>query len=110
MTDFFGALEQELAAAATRRPRRVVGVAPALGAVAIAALVALAVVGAAIVFTGGDRGDPTPVAGARKPDPVGTVIPKGEGKPPLPARALVVANGVAPVTGPWQIEVSRHEG
>jgi hypothetical protein len=110
MTDFFGALEQELAAAATRRPRRAVGVAPALGAVAVVGLLALAVAGAAIVFRGGDGDGSTSVAGAREPDPVGTVIPKGEGKPPVPARALVVASGVAPITGPWQIEVSRTKG
>jgi hypothetical protein len=109
MTDFFGALELELQAAARRRPRRAVRAGPALEAVAVAALLAVAVVVAAAVSTGGDGGS-TPAAGARKPDPVGTVIPKGKGKPPLPARALVVANGVAPITGPWQMEVSRTKG
>ena len=109
MSDFFGALELELQAAARRRPRRAVRVGPAVGAVAVAALLALAVVVVAAISTGGDGGF-AQVAGAPKPDPVGTVIPKGEGKPPVPARTLVVANGVAPITGPWQMEVSRTKG
>jgi hypothetical protein len=113
MTDFFSALEQELHAAAERRPRRPVGVGQALGALVVVALLAMAVavafgvVGAGGSGVDGDRGQ---VAGAPKPDPVGTVIPRGEGKPPRGRRTIVVANGVAPVTGPWQMEVNRTSG
>ena len=55
----------------------------------------------------GDRGE---FAAAPKPDPVGTVIPRGEGKPRRGRRTIVVASGVAPVTGPWQMEVNRTSG
>jgi hypothetical protein len=109
MSDFFGALELELRAAAERRPRRPVGVGQALGAVAVLVLLATAV-GVAMTVAGGGDNQPAHLAGARQPDPVGTVIPKGEGKPPRQARTLVVASGVAPVSGPWQIEVNRTKG
>jgi hypothetical protein len=109
MNDFFGALELELRAAAERRPRQRIGLAQAFGALAAAGLVAVAVVLVGAIAGGGD-GDTAQVAGARQPDPVGTVIPKGEGNPPRGRRTLVVANGVAPVMGPWQIEVNRTKG
>jgi hypothetical protein len=107
MSDFFGALELELRAAAERRPRRRIGVGQALGAAAVAALLAAAVLVVAAVSRGGG-GDSAQVTGSPRPDPVGTVIPKSETG--LESRALVVANGAAPVTGPWQIEVSRTNG
>ena len=102
MTDFFSALELELHAAAKRRPRRAVGVAQALGALAAVALLASAVlVASAVLGGGGDGGgDTAQLAGATEPDPVGTIIPRGEGKPPRGRRTIVVANGVAPVSGP----------
>jgi hypothetical protein len=116
MTDFFDTLELELRAAAARRPRRTpgwhaVGVG---GAAAIAApAIALAVIVALIVLGGGDSepGVSGEQAGreAQLP-PVGTVIPKGEGDPPRPRRSTVVATGSAPLTGPWQLEVSRGTG
>jgi hypothetical protein len=109
MTDFFSALELELQVAADRRPRRPIGVGAGLGALAAVALLALAVMVAFAVSGGGD-GDTARVTGAPKPDPVGTIIPRGEGKPPRGRRTIVVANGVAPVTGAWQIEVSRTKG
>jgi len=109
MSDFFGALELELHEAAKRRPRRQIGVGQALGLLAAAALLGVAVLLVAAVSGGGD-GRPAHLTGAPQPDPVGTVIPKGEGNPPRTARTLVVANGVAPVSGPWQIEVSRTKG
>jgi len=109
MTDFFSALELELHAAAGRSPRRAVSVGQAIGGLAAAALLAVAILLVVAVSGGGD-GDTAQVSGARTPDPVGTVIPKGEGNPPRTARSLVVANGVAPVSGPWQIEVSRTKG
>jgi hypothetical protein len=109
MSDFFGALELELHAAAERRPRRSVSVGQVLGAVAGTALVAIAVALVVAVSSGGDGGgDAAQVTGGRAPDPVGTVIPKSETN--YETRALVVANGTAPVSGPWQIEVSRTKG
>jgi hypothetical protein len=109
MSDFFGALERELHAAAERSPRRPVSVGQVLGAVAATALVAIAVALVVAVSTGGDGGgDSAQVTGGRAPDPVGTTIPKSETD--YETRALVVANGRAPVSGPWQIEVSRTDG
>jgi hypothetical protein len=107
MTDFFSALELELHAAGARSPRRRVSVGQALGALAAAALLAMAVLLVVAVSGGGD-GERARVASGRTPDPVGTVIPKSETE--MESRALVVANGTAPVSGPWQIEVSRTKG
>ncbi len=107
MTDFFSALELELHAAAGRSPRRRVSVAQPLGALAAAALLAIAVLLVLAVSDGGDR-DSAQVTGAPTPDPVGTHLPPNQtlyGK-----GALVVANGTAPVNGPWQIEVSHTAG
>ena len=113
MTDFFTALGAELQAASERRPRRPIGVGQALGALAVVVLLGTAVMVAAGVGAGGrdsvdgDRGE---FAASPKPDPVGTVLPRGEGNPPRGRQAIVVANGVAPVTGPWQMEVNRTNG
>jgi hypothetical protein len=104
MADFFEALGTELQAAAARRPRRRYDIGQAIGVVAAAALVALAAA-IAVLVSGGGEDESGRLAGARGPDPVGTVIPAGErGRD---ARSLVVASGEAPVAGPWQIEVSR---
>jgi hypothetical protein len=107
VSDFFGALELELRHAAERRPRRPVGVGQVIGIVAAAALVAVAF---ALTMTvrGGGGDESGQVTGSPRPDPVGTVIP--EESTPYESDALVVANGRAPVTGPWQIEVSRTKG
>jgi hypothetical protein len=78
----------------------------ALGIVGAAALVAVALALTMTVRGGGDESGR--VTGAERPDPVGTVIPKAE--TPYESDALVVANGRAPVTGPWQLEVSRTKG
>jgi hypothetical protein len=107
MNDFFGALELELRAAAERSPRRTVPVGYAAGAGAAAALLALAVVIAAAVFGGGESTTTAPAAA--EPAPVGTVIPKGEGKPPREADSTVLATGTAPLLGPWQLETHRGE-
>jgi hypothetical protein len=107
MTDFFSALELELHAAVTRSPRRRVTIGQALGGLAGAALLAAAVALVVAVSGGGD-GHSARVTGAPTPDPVGTVIPKSQSH--FETRALVVANGTAPVSGPWQIEVSRTKG
>jgi hypothetical protein len=106
MTDFFTALEAELHAATVRRPRRPIRAGQALGALAVVALLAVAV-GLVLAISGGGegRGD---VAGGKQPDPVGTVLPKSETY--YETSALVVAIGRAPVSGPWQIEVSRTKG
>lgn len=109
MTDFFSALELELQVAADRRPRRPIGVGAVLGVISVVVLLAAAVM-LTFAVRGGGEGDTAQIAGARKPDPVGTIIPRGEGNPPRGRRTIVVANGTAPINGPWQIEVSRTKG
>jgi hypothetical protein len=108
MSDFFGALELELRAAAARRPRRQVSVGQALGGLAAAALLAAAF---AVVFavSGGGGGDSAQVTSGPKLDPVGTVIPKGEGIPPRGRRSVVVATGTTRYAGPWQLEIQPSE-
>jgi len=108
MSDFFGALELELRAAANRRPRRRATVGQALGGLAAAALVAAAVLVVAAV-SGGERGDTAQVTGGSELPPVGTVIPKGQGEPPRANRSVVVATGKTPYAGPWQLEIQRSE-
>ncbi len=104
-SDFFGALALELRAAAQRPPRRRIGLGEVAGAVAAAVLLAVAVVIPLVVMSGGDESTRIlPVAG---PDPVGTVIPKGQGTPPRERRSVVVATGTSPPIGSWQMEVSR---
>jgi hypothetical protein len=105
MSDFFGALELELRAAGQRSPRRRTRPGDVVGVVAAAALLVAAAVVALAVMRGGEESRTAPPAA--KPDPVGTVIPKGEGNPPRPARSVVVATGTAPGVGPWQMEASR---
>jgi hypothetical protein len=106
VSDFFGALELELRAAATRSPRRPNRVAELAGGVAAAALLAAAVFVALTVLGGRDTKE-APLGAAPRPAPVGTVIPKGEGSPPRHRRSTVVATGTAPGIGPWQLEASR---
>jgi hypothetical protein len=112
VTDFFSALELELTAASERRPRRPMGLGQVAGALAVVALLATAMAVALGVGGGGGAGGEQSgeIAAAPKPDPVGTVIPRGEGNPPHGRRTIVVAKGVAPINGPWQIEVSRTKG
>ena len=102
--DFFDRLEAELREAATRRPRRR---RPALAPLAAGLAVAALAFGAIVLFGGdepsGDRAIPAQ-DGASGISPVGTVIPKGSGRP---AATTVVAAGGDPATGPWQLEVSR---
>jgi hypothetical protein len=105
MTDFFGALQLELRAAGQRPPRRWARAGDLPGVIAATGLVAAAVVVALVVMGGGEESSTAPPAA--RPDPVGKVIPKGEGKPPRPARSVVVATGTAPGVGPWQMEASR---
>ena len=107
MSDFFGALELELRHAAERRPRRPVGVGQAIGIAGAVALLAVALALTMTVRGGGDDGSGR-VTGSPLPHPVGTVIPKAN--TPYESDALVVANGRAPYTGPWQLEVSRTKG
>ena len=105
MNDFFGALELELREAGERSPRRRIRLGDVAAVVAVAALLASAVVVARVV-AGGGEGSRTVPSGV-KPDPVGTVIPDGEGTPPRRGRSVVVATGTAPGIGPWQMEASR---
>src|SRR4051794_23497685 len=106
MTEFFTALETELHAATLRRPRRAVGARHVLGTLTVTVVLGVAVgLVAAIGGGGAGRGDET--SGAR-PDPVGTQLPNSETHYSTPG--LVVANGRAPVSGPWQIEVSVTKG
>ena len=108
MSDFFGALELELHAAANRRPRRQVTIGQGLGALAVAALMAVAV-GVVIAVSGGGGGSSGHMTGGAKLPPVGTVIPKGEGEPPRTKRSVVVATGTTRYAGPWQLEVQGSE-
>lgn len=105
MNDFFGALELELREAGQRSPRRRTRPGDVAGVVAAAALLAAAVIVVLVATGGGEPSRTAPVA--VKPDPVGTVIPKGEGTPPRRSRSVVVATGTAPGVGPWQMEASR---
>jgi len=105
MNDFFGALELELREAGRRSPRRRTRPGDVAGVVAAAALLAVAVVVFLVVMGGGEPSRTAPAA--RKPDPVGTVIQKGDGEPPRQARSVVVATGTAPGGGAWQMEASR---
>ena len=105
MNDFFGALELELREAGQRSPGRRTRPGDVAGVVAAAALF-VAAVAVVLVVMGGGEDTPTAPA-AVKPDPVGTVIPKGEGEPPRPTRSVVVATGTAPGVGAWQMEASR---
>jgi hypothetical protein len=107
VSDFFGALELELHAAAERRPRRQIGLGTIMGALACALLAAAAVLVVAAISSGGGGGDSAQLTGGPKPDPVGTVIPKGEGDPPRSSRSTVVATGTSRAVGPWQMEASR---
>jgi hypothetical protein len=106
MSDFFGALQLELHAAAQRSPRRRIGLGELAGVVAAAALVAAALFVALAVFGGGQTSE-SPVGTGVRPAPVGTVIPRGEGTPPRQRRSTVVATGRARGIGPWQLEASR---
>jgi hypothetical protein len=111
MSEFFGRLETELRAAAERKPRRTVP-APAVLAVA---LMALAVAPIVIVLGSGDDPAPERRAADEPPRtdgvlaPVGATMPErdGPGLEARPADTTVVATGVAPVSGPWQLETFR---
>jgi hypothetical protein len=110
MSDYFDSLELQLRAAAERPPRGLTRWPDATRIVAATLAVAAAVgvsVAFALAFLGG--GDARQHVAAT-PAPVGTVIPKGEGKPPRSSDSVVVATGRAPVTGPWQLEVSGSSG
>jgi hypothetical protein len=102
-SDFFGALGLELRAAGQRRPRRAIAAGQAVAALAAIALMAAAVLIIQLI-AGGKPADRS--VGVR-PDPVGTVIPQGEGQPPRQRRSTVVATGRARGIGPWQLEASR---
>lgn len=107
MSDFFATLELELRGAAERAPRRSPAWAPTMRGLAVAglvaALLALALVPALLLLGDGSEPADDPAAGPGTA-PVGTVIPKGEGTPPRPEESTVLAAGVAPVAGPWQME------
>ncbi len=103
MSDFFATLELELREAAVRPPRRR---APALRtlvpAALVTALLALALVPVLALLGDGERRDRP--ADADAVAPVGTVYEPGQGTPPRTTRSTVVATGVAPVAGAWQLE------
>jgi hypothetical protein len=107
VSDFFAALELELRAAAERGPRRRPGLTAALR-VLVPAAVTLALLGVAlvpaVVLLGDGGGDAAQTTNATELPPVGTVYEPGEGRPPRETRSTVVATGVAPVAGPWQME------
>jgi hypothetical protein len=105
-------LEAQLRDAAAHRRER----ARRQGIGSLAAAVGAAVLVSSLLLIGGgdERG-----AGDRRaaeerrfegPLPVGTVIPKGEGRPPRDSDSTVVATGTAPFAGAWQLEVTRDHG
>jgi hypothetical protein len=112
MSEFFGNLETELRAAAERRPRRT----PPVPAVLAVVLLALALAPVVLVLGTGD--DPAPERrAADEPSraeavlaPVGSTMPERRGWDvrARPADTTVVATGVAPVAGPWQLETYRE--
>jgi hypothetical protein len=106
MTDFFATLELELRAAAERGPRHRPAPISALRVLVPAALT-IALLGVALlpaVVLLGDGGDAGDATDAAELPPVGKVYEPGEGWPPRETRSTVVATGVAPVAGPWQME------
>jgi hypothetical protein len=94
--DFFERLELELRRAAARRPRRSAGVSTAAVAMATASVLALLLVAALALLGGGDRA--VEVTSPPGVTPVGHVVDRGG------ERHTVVATGVAPFAGPWQME------
>jgi len=105
-TDFFDRLEDELRRAAARpaRSRAPRAVASAAAVLAVAALALIPIV----LLNGGGAERPTPSKPVPAISPVGTILPKGSGKPRRPADAMVVATGREPGSGPWQLEVSSE--
>jgi hypothetical protein len=97
MSEFFGRLETELRAAADRPPRRTVPV----PAVVVIALLALALAPIVWVLGSGD-GSETPEGRAVQEAPPGPATPADPGFEGFPG-ARVVATGVAPESGPWEI-------
>jgi hypothetical protein len=114
MSDFFARLELQLRTAAERPPRRLSGwtreARRAAAALVVVLVLAAAVVPVLLLLGGGADRTTAPSHSGQAPPPVGTVIPKGEGTPPRPADSTVVATGRAPLTGPWQLEVTRSTG
>ena len=109
MSDFFGNLELELRAAAERGPGRRPVLSSArevlVPAVLTLILLAIALVPVLVLLgDGGGRGTPDRTTSASDLPPVGTVFEPGEGTPPRETQSTVVATGVAPVAGPWQME------
>jgi hypothetical protein len=102
--DFFDRLEGELRQAASRRPRRRL-MPPVAVLVAALAIGALALV--PIVLLGGDE-QPAPSKAGPGLSPIGTILPKGSGKPPVSETSMVVARATQSPAGPWQLEVFRY--
>jgi hypothetical protein len=105
MSEFFGRLETELRAAAERPPRRAVPV----PAIAVAVLLALALAPIVLVLGSGSD-DPTPERIAADDAPQAPAVAvHHRGVRYRPADATVVATGVAPVSGPWQLETFEDD-
>ena len=103
--DFFDRLEGELRRAASRRVRRRLTAPPPAVLVAALAIGALALI--PIALLGGD--EPTaPSRAGPSVSPVGTVLSKGSGSPPLRHTSMVVARDERSPVGPWQLEVYRY--
>ena len=97
MSDFFGRLELELREAARRPPRRLPDLRGAPVAAAAVAALALALVPVLVLVGGGDERPPAIEREAETPP-----------RPTLP-NERVVATGVAPVAGPWQMLTYESE-
>jgi hypothetical protein len=103
--DFFDRLEEELRRAAERPPRRLL---PPPAVVVIAALAVGALALIPIVLVGGGQERPEPSKAGPGLSPIGTILPKGSGRPRRTDPSMVVAHGKTKLTGLWQLEVSKY--
>jgi hypothetical protein len=104
--DFFDRLEDELRQAASRPPRRRPSPPPA-AALVVAALAIGALALIPIVLLGGNE-HPAPSTADPGLSPIGTILPKGSGRPRRTDPSMVVAHGETKLTGLWQLEVSKY--
>jgi hypothetical protein len=105
--DFFDRLEIELRRAAERSPRSRLWQRPRAIATLAAGLAVAALALIPIVLVGGDGRTAKDGAGPGL-SPVGSILPKGSGDPPLRHTSMVVGRAEESPAGPWQLEVFRY--